>query len=360
VTRVVGKIAWRAHQDAAERAEYRFSPDTLRLARASYEANDGASLMRVDLLLGDDGRWSACEINADCPGGHNEALGLPRLARAAGFMRGHNPTVAVEAATERLVALAQGDAVALIYATAYAEDLQVCAILKRSLDARGIPAVLAPPTAPRASGGHLYVGKQRIGVLYRFFPTEWMAGQRNLSDIERAVRTGRVRTISSFAHIFTQSKLAYARAWHHADSLDAADRAVLEAHVPMSLDVANVPVERLVAERERWVIKRAMGRVGDQVFVGALFAVDEWASLVDEALAARAAGEAWLAQRFVRQRTVPTPWGQRYVTLGAYVLEGRFCGYFARLTPETHVSHDALCVPVFVAGEFVAGEKESH
>ena len=55
----------------------------------------------------------------------------------------------------------------------------------------------------------------------------------------------------------------------------------------------------------------------------------------------------WLAQRFVRQRTVPTPWGNRYLTLGAYVQNGRFVGYFARITPRSHVSHDALCVPVF-------------
>ena len=31
----------------------------------------------------------------------------------------------------------------------------------------------------------------------------------------------------------------------------------------------------------------------------------------------------------------------------AYVEAGRFAGYFARVTPESHVSHDALCVPVF-------------
>jgi len=29
------------------------------------------------------------------------------------------------------------------------------------------------------------------------------------------------------------------------------------------------------------------------------------------------------------------------------VLDGRFAGYFARVTPQSHVSHDALCVPVF-------------
>jgi len=37
--------------------------------------------------------------------------------------------------------------------------------------------------------------------------------------------------------------------------------------------------------------------------------------------------------------------------LGVYLLDGRFVGYFARLTSESHVSHDALCLPVFVAAK---------
>jgi uncharacterized circularly permuted ATP-grasp superfamily protein len=103
----------------------------------------------------------------------------------------------------------------------------------------------------------------------------------------------------------------------------------------------------LVGARATWVIKRAMGRVGDEVFVGALFQDGDWASIVDRSRQLAAAGETWIAQRFVAQRAVPTPWGARLVTLGAYVEEGRFAGYFARITPHSHVSHDALCVPVF-------------
>lgn len=77
---------------------------------------------------------------------------------------------------------------------------------------------------------------------------------------------------------------------------------------------------------------------------------ESWGGLVDKVSMLCDSGESWIAQRFVRQQTVPTPWGPRYMTLGAYVLDGRFVGYFARLTPESHVSHDALCLPVFHQG----------
>ena len=347
VTAAVGRVAAIAHEDQTERLVYRLHDDVHHLARASHEAGDVASLVRVDLLLDDDGEWQACEINADCPGGHNEALGLPRLARAAGFMEGRNPTVVTSALAERLATLAGGGAVGLIYATAYAEDLQVCAIVQRTLAGMGVRAVLAPPTAPRLVRGELCVAGEPVRVLYRYFPTEYMRGQKNVQAIAKAVACGRVRTLTSFAHIYAQSKLAFARAWRHAPSLGPDDREAVMRHTPETFDVTHVSREELLANRTQWVLKRAYGRVGDEVFVGPLLPPDAWPRLVDGVLALQKSGESWIAQRFVRQSPIDTPWGKRYVTLGAYVLDGRFVGYFARITPESHVSHDALCVPVF-------------
>jgi hypothetical protein len=161
-----------------------------------------------------------------------------------------------------------------------------------------------------------------------------------VGDIVRAVDAGRVRTATSFAHIFTQSKMAFARAWARGE----------RSGLPETHAVLDVPRDVLVRERASWVVKRAMGRVGDEVFVGELWRDDDWSPMLADVRGLAARGEAWIAQRFVRQRPVPTPWGDRLVTLGAYVEGGRFAGYFARITPRSHVSHDALCVPVFAMG----------
>jgi glutathionylspermidine synthase len=303
--------------------------------------------MRVDLLLDEHGEWRACEINADCPGGQNEAFGLPRLARAAGFGAGHDPTRVVESLAARLRALAAGGAVGVVHATGYAEDLQVCALVARAVRALGTPAILTSPTALTLRGGDLCIHGERVRALFRYFPIEWMSGQRNIEAIARAVEAGRARTVTSFSHVFTQSKLAFARCWGALGPSDAARRWLPETHA-----VGDVARSALVEGRGDWVVKRAMGRVGDEVFVGSLFHDgQEWARLVDGVRALATGGEVWVAQRFVPQRPISTPWGQRLVTLGAYVMDGRFVGYFARITPQSHVSHDALCVPVFALGE---------
>jgi hypothetical protein len=324
------------------------------MSAASRAAGDDAALMRVDLLLGEDGVFRACEVNADCPGGQNEATGLPQLAQTAGFWQGLNPTTVLADLTARLMALADRPGpgrgtVALLYATAYAEDLQVCALIERALRERGVQCLRCPATAPKFKGDAVYVGETPVAVLYHFFPTEYMDGQRNLPGLVTAIAQGKVRSLTGFSHIYTQSKLAFARAWALRAELSAADQEVIALHTPHTVELSDLTLEQLLAERPQWVLKRALGRVGDEVFVGELYDDLSWErlNLAVQSAVLSSKEERFIAQRYVPQKLVPTPYGEMLVTLGAYVLDGRFAGYFARLSPYSHVSHEALCVPVF-------------
>lgn len=347
---LIDHVADLALRDAHEARCYGFCADVLRLAQAAQQAGDRGRLVRVDLLLSESG-WQACEINADCPGGHNEALALPHLAQAAGFCHGHNPTTVVEDLAQELIAMsADRGAIALIYATAYAEDLQVCALLQRELKRRGALAILASPTALRRRGRRLYVGKQEVTVLYRYFPTEFMEGQHNLAEIAQVVAEGGVRCLSSFAAIYSQSKQAFARAHALHDQLGPAEKQALR-YLPRTYSLFELGKAELLATPGRWVLKRALGRVGEEVFVGSLLTPTDWERAVDLALSDSEQGEVWVVQEFVPQRRIDSPDGPLLVTLGVYLLNGAFVGYFARLTPESHASHSALCLPVFVQVE---------
>ena len=340
--RVLGRVAERDDGKS-------FGPDVHSLISASRAADDLSMLTRVDLLLGADGRFRVCEVNADCPGGHNETLALPALARGAGWRECWNPTRVVPDTVRALGALAQDGAVGLVLLTAYAEDLQVCAVLARALKDAGIKAVRCSPAQLRRRDGALWCGSTRLGALYRFFPTEYMEGLPNLGEIAESVARGEVRTLSSFAAMPLQTKAVMADAWNARMLLGDAHEWVVK-HVPFTAHLHDLGDGTLEHERDRWVLKRGLGRVGDQVVVGSLCSDDEWLESLAAARAEHADGLAWVAQRFVEQQAIATPWGERLVTLGAYVLDGRFKGYFARLTPQSHVSHDALVLPVFVEG----------
>jgi hypothetical protein len=334
---LVAGAADRAATSEEERAEYKLHPDVERLARAARAAGDLGSVARVDLLLREDGRFVACEVNADCPGGLNETLALPRLAKSAGLRVADlwDPTNVAGMLAERLVAASGGagsprGAIALVYATAYAEDLQVCALVERLVRERGGRAVRVAPTNLIGRDDAVYVRDERISVLYRFYPLEWMAEQRNVGALVRATSAG-LASFSSFAWIHAQSKLAMARV------VDT------DGIFPETRPLADVGA--IEAEREAWVVKRDLSRVGDHVFVGALTPAEEFRGILD---AIREDPHVWVAQRYVPQRAIATPWGPRLLTLGVYLVDGAFAGYFARFSTISHCSHDALVLPVFV------------
>jgi hypothetical protein len=179
-----------------------------------------------------------------------------------------------------------------------------------------------------------------VSVLYRFYPLEYMCGQKNIDVLAAAVERGQLVGYSSFAHIYAQSKLAMARAYAH----DATE--TLTAF-PETYSFQEMTRAQLMAERTEWVVKRDLSRVGDHVYVGALTPADEFSQILDEVQAV-AHEQSWIVQRFIPQRPIRTPWGNRLITLGAYVIDGAFAGYFARFSPTSHCSHDALVLPVFV------------
>lgn len=343
---LVFRAADRAAADATERARYRLHPDVEMLAAAARAGHDRTALVRVDLLLRDDGRFVACEVNADCPGGHNETLALPRLARLAGFKDARDPTTVAHRLADRLVALSGGrgsprGVIGLVCATAYAEDLQICAIVERLVRDRGGRTMRMPTTGPQESGTGVAFRGERIAVLYRYYPLEYLAEQRNVAALARATERGELACVSSFAVIHAQSKLAMARAW-------ASEPFRASTVFPETLALRDIDGVTLLRDRPDWVVKRDLSRVGDHVIVGALETDEAFRATVDGVAEGELDGEVWVAQRYIPPGYVPTPWGPRCLTLGVYLLDGAFVGYFARITPTSHCSHDALVVPVFV------------
>lgn len=346
---IVSRAGDRAAADPEERALYKLHPDVEQLAAAARSGGDRSALVRVDLLLRDDGRFVACEVNADCPGGHNETLALPRLARLAGFREGRDPTAIAHRLADRLVELSGGrgsprGAIGLVCATAYAEDLQVCAIVERLVRERGGRALRVPSTGPKESGDGVAYRGDRLAVLYRFYPLEYMVEQANVPALARAASRGELACVSTFAAIHAQSKLSMARAWH-------AEPDHARGAFPETFAFRDVDGSMLSRSREAWVVKRDLSRVGDHVIVGALETDESFRKVLDGIAEAESDGEVWIAQRFVPPGHVPTPWGPRCLTLGVYLLDGVFVGYLARLTTASHCSHDALVVPVFVSGD---------
>lgn len=325
---------WSADADATRALGV--PPALVPLARAERPAG---RVTRIDFFLTADG-WRVSEMNDDAPGGFNDAIGLAAvlhdLVEKGLDVPGDLP--------EALPALASRGArrVAFAYATAYAEDLQVVELLSRLVEADGPETALGSPEHLAFDGARATFAGESVDVAYRFFPCEWFPVLDNLAAWERALDAG-LRVVNPFRAAWTQSKAAFAL--FHAEA-SGADREIVDALLPRTLLLSAETHEFAVEERARLVLKPAFGRMGEGVLLGALATRERWA----KALAAAAIRQrAWVLQdRFVPLRVETAPGVARTPCLGAYVVDGRFAGYYSRISEHPVVAYDAANVLTLV------------
>jgi len=294
---------------------------------------------RYDLFPCEDGRLMVSEFNEDVPGGFNETEGLPVLLGDPG------PGCRWEAGLrEHFVrAFSDADAVALLYATAFSEDLQHMLILDQWLQAEGHPTVRGSPAhlTRRWFGGAAVLGTP-VDAAFRFYPGEWMP---RLPNFETWRRLGPgLPMMNPLRHLVRQSKKMFALWWEDSAG-DPETRALLDAHAPRTWPFDPARLDQLRDEQPAWVLKRAFGRMGDAVVMGSLVTPKEWGEALRDAAADAAS---WCIQSCFQVTPLDFQAGTLYPTLGAFVVNGRFAGYYSRAAPRPFLTHEALHVATVV------------
>jgi len=299
------------------------------------EPEQDLQLTRHDVFLTPDGRWMVSEFNEDVPGGFNEANGVPELLGPSlsgmGF-EGSLRTAIVEA-------LSPYEHIALLYATGYAEDLQHMLIIKKWLEADGHTTELAAPSHMQASWRGTKCFGRRCDAAFRFYPGEWFQWLENLSDWKRI--SPRLPMMNPLRRLIRQSKRIYAF-WRDPDLLSPEDIAFIAEHTP-----ASQPFEQIdtIEDRSRWVLKNAFGRMGDTVIMGNLAKEKDWNDSV--AIARRKPTEWLLQERF---DVAPMQDGGQpfYPSLGVYLVNHSFAGYYSRAAHHPFINHEAYHVATVV------------
>jgi hypothetical protein len=326
--------------DPALLASYRFAPALRRMIAAERElpAPSGpVTLARYDAFRTPSG-WMFSEFNCDVPGGVHEAAGLNDLI-------GGDPARfrVVPLLTDALCASSVRPTVAVCYASGYGEDLEQCQFLRRAWNRQGIPAVLCNPQNLVFDGRSLTAFGHPVDVVYRFFPGEWMAQLENLEEILAATRSGCFRMINGFSSLVAQSKKTMAL-WHERpDLLTAEERDLVARHVPRTESFRLGAIDRYRRERERLVVKRQFGRIGEEVLMGCFCDDDEWADWLGWPASEP---EQWIVQERFDNLPVEVGGETLFGCFGPYVVAGRFAGSYTRLAGDGFITYDALVTAV--------------
>jgi len=300
----------------------------------------GLRVMRFDFHWTTEG-WRLSEVNSDVPGGYVEASAVASLmaghqpgARLAG-----DPTAEIAAA---ISTLCPGGRIGLVHATAYTDDRQVMVYLGRKLREIGLePVLMAPdhvdwcagqPRLPASWGG------LPLDFLFRFFPAEWLPNLPRHSNWECFLHHQGVPMCNPATALLSQSK-RLPLVW---DRL-ATPHPTWSRLLPETRDPRDADWRRT----EDWVLKPALGRVGDMVGMRGVTRDKEWRSIMRRATWF---GRHWVAQR--RFDAVPAEIEGREVfpCLGVYTLGSRACGIYGRVAAKPLIDHEAQDIAVLVAG----------
>jgi glutathionylspermidine synthase len=281
-----------------------------------------ARIIRFDFHFTSDG-WRISEANCDVPGGLNEASGLPPLI--APHYSGTRPVGdPVDSYVESLTVGARpGATVAFVHATAYSDDQQMMSFIARRLRARGLTTHLASPSHVRwrSTTAHLEASwwQGPLDLIVRFFPAEWLSGLAKATGWSRFFAGAQTPLSNPATAIVVQSK-RFPLVWDALRTPLPTWRALL----PETRDPRDVRFSNL----EDWVLKPALGRVGEGIGIRGVVEPKEMRRITREAFWWPGA---WVVQRRFDLVPVDVAGVPIFPCLGVYTVDGRVAGAYARL-----------------------------
>ncbi|MBL8891170.1 MAG: glutathionylspermidine synthase family protein [Planctomycetaceae bacterium] len=307
------------------------------------EATSDWQLARYDFFPTPDGRWQVCEFNEDVPGGFNEIISANRLLQFC-----HPNLRFVDRFAEALLAAVPAPGkIALMYATGYAEDLQHMVVLQQLLRERGQESVLCSPRHLHKTWRGFTVCGEQVVAGIRFYPGEWFGLLENQHAWRHAVRTWRM--LNPLTRLITQSKAIFAL-WEENGVVDSHDLEFLRELAPATYEASRYSESggdwsSLETQRQGWVLKQNFGRMGDNVVMGGLVSDAQWTAALNDV---RRRPQDWIIQRCFEVAPVNFSNGAQYPALGAYLINGRFVGYYSRVAPAPFHTHQAIFVPTVI------------
>ncbi len=291
-----------------------------------------ARVMRFDFHWTTAG-WRISEVNSDVPGGFIEAGAFTRLM--AKLTRAGMPCGDPAATYMASMAAAGSGPVGFVHATAYSDDRQVMEYLARELSSLGIEGRMMSPSEITWHEGIAHAKSALdMRTLVRFFPAEWLPNLGRKSQWEYFFR-GSISHWSNPAWALLSQSKRLPLVWNQLPVDAAAWRELLpDTCDPRACDWQRDP---------DWVVKPALGRVGDSIRMLGVTAERE---LREIHRSVRWWPGAWVAQRRFEAVPIITPLGAAFPVLGVYVIDGIVAGVYGRLAMRPIIDHVALDVAV--------------
>ncbi len=333
--------------------------------RMMWHASGGLwhGMARADLFLCTDGHIRCCELNSDTPSGQPEAVWLNRLRQAAhpglDDPNAHFPARFMAMLRESHAKRTEAPLtrVGIVYPTELTEDLCMITAFSQWLEAENIQVITGSPYNLRRTPAGVALLGEPVDLILRHYKTDWWGERLPVwSDAEGypddepltepllalldADLQGQVTVVNPFGAVVTQNKFSLAFFWEEMARFPAEAQDIIRRFVPETYRLAHMDAERLLDEREQWVLKSNYGCEGAETVCGPFVTPEIWEKAVELALP-----EHFVVQRFFEVQADAEGWLPNY---GVFVLGGSAAGFFTRLS-RASTEYNAVTAPTFIA-----------
>jgi glutathionylspermidine synthase len=284
--------------------------------------------------------WRISEVNADVPGGFVEASGWNSLF-AEKWPGAAAPPAPSEAYARAVFETAGAHGlVAFVHATAYSDDRQVMHHLARYFQQLGLRVCLLSPAHLRWEDGRAQIHSAFASgwpdAIVRFFPAEWLPHLREERQWQPYFQSTKIIQSNRAIAIVLQTK-RFPLIWSQLRTDLSTWRKMLpETREPSDL---NGAVD------DTWVLKPALGRVGEGVGIQGVTPNAELLKLAQEA---RRHPEEWIVQKRFEVLPMLTEAGPKYPCLGVFTIGGKAAGFYGRIADTQIINQNAQDVAVLV------------
>jgi len=294
----------------------------LALAAAEPAPAQHVQVIRFDFHYTRKG-WQISEANTDVPGGYTEASALTQLVREfyPSLSAAGNPARSLGETISRN--MDKQGAVALVHSTAFTDDRQAMLCLARELRALGLTGQLLSPDHLTWDGGRAWIRTDwhsgPASFVFRFFPAEWLLNLKRATGWPHFFHGALTPLCNSGAALLTQSK-RFPLVWGELNTALPTWRRLMPE--TQALHEVNWRTD------EEWVLKPALGRVGEMIGLRGVTGARKWEEIYKSV---QHHPEHWVAQRRFEAIPLETEDGPLYPCLGIYTINGRAAGAYGRL-----------------------------
>jgi glutathionylspermidine synthase len=277
--------------------------------------------------------WRISEVNADVPGGFVEASGWNSLF-AENWQGACAPPAPSEAYARAIRKVTGPNGfVALVHATAYSDDRQVMQHLAQCLAKQGLHACLLSPSHLRWDNGHAEIcasfASGRPDAIVRFFPAEWLPNLSKKEYWKPYFRGSKTALSNPGTAIVPQTK-RFPLVW---DALRA-DLSLWRKLLPNTCEISEI---RPTID-DSWVLKPALGRVGEGIEIQGVTPSDSFRKILKSA---HQRPQEWVAQERFNILPIATDTGEKYPCIGVFTIGGKAAGFYGRIADSPIITQHA-------------------